>query len=254
MPARTRARSCAVSGGSASDFCARARMSPCDVRHTASALPSPMGTLAVTHVAAPAEQDHPPVSLDDKYTQASGRALMSGIQALVRLLLEQRRLDARRGLDTGVVRQRLPGLAARRPRPGARARARAPGPARRRLPAGAQRGARRDRRRRHAAARRAARARPRRRDRLLVRQEPRPRPRRRRDPPRQRQRHRAARRRGRADRRRPGVQVLDAAQLVRAAVPQPADAAARAGDACARSSSSACTPSRSRASPACGPA
>ncbi len=59
-----------------------------------------MGTLAVTHVAAPAGRDHPPVSLDDRYTKSSGRALMSGIHALVRLLLEQRRLDARRGLDT----------------------------------------------------------------------------------------------------------------------------------------------------------
>ena len=59
-----------------------------------------MGTLVVTHVAAPAEREHPPVSLDDKYTNSSGRALMSGIHALVRLLLEQRRLDARRGLDT----------------------------------------------------------------------------------------------------------------------------------------------------------
>ncbi len=42
------------------------------------------------------------VRLDDKYTAPSGRALMSGIQALVRLTLEQRRLDERRGLDTGV--------------------------------------------------------------------------------------------------------------------------------------------------------
>jgi indolepyruvate ferredoxin oxidoreductase len=42
------------------------------------------------------------VTLQDKYTSASGPALMSGIHALVRLLLEQRRLDARRGLDTGI--------------------------------------------------------------------------------------------------------------------------------------------------------
>ncbi|WP_336204330.1 indolepyruvate ferredoxin oxidoreductase family protein [Nonomuraea sp. LPB2021202275-12-8] len=43
-----------------------------------------------------------PVSLDDRYTATDGRVLMSGIQALVRLTLEQRRLDERRGLDTRV--------------------------------------------------------------------------------------------------------------------------------------------------------
>lgn len=43
-----------------------------------------------------------PVSLDDKYVAEHGRALISGVQALVRLLLEQRRLDDARGLDTRV--------------------------------------------------------------------------------------------------------------------------------------------------------
>ncbi|WP_018332865.1 indolepyruvate ferredoxin oxidoreductase family protein [Actinomycetospora chiangmaiensis] len=42
------------------------------------------------------------VSLDDRYTATGGRALMTGIQALVRLLLDQRRLDTARGFDTGV--------------------------------------------------------------------------------------------------------------------------------------------------------
>ncbi|NUW35659.1 indolepyruvate ferredoxin oxidoreductase family protein [Nonomuraea sp. SMC257] len=42
------------------------------------------------------------VSLDDKYTAPDGRVLISGIQALVRLTLEQRRLDQERGLDTRV--------------------------------------------------------------------------------------------------------------------------------------------------------
>jgi indolepyruvate ferredoxin oxidoreductase len=42
------------------------------------------------------------VSLEDKYTAAGGRVLMSGVQALVRLTLEQRRLDESRGLDTRV--------------------------------------------------------------------------------------------------------------------------------------------------------
>ncbi len=45
--------------------------------------------------------NHAP-SLDDKYTATGGRALMSGVQALVRLTLEQRRLDRERGLDTRV--------------------------------------------------------------------------------------------------------------------------------------------------------
>ncbi len=42
----------------------------------------------------------PPVSLEDKYLADSGSALMSGLQALVRLTLDQRRLDSARGLDT----------------------------------------------------------------------------------------------------------------------------------------------------------
>jgi indolepyruvate ferredoxin oxidoreductase len=42
------------------------------------------------------------VSLEDRYTAQSGTVLLSGIQALVRLTLDQRRLDARRGLSTGV--------------------------------------------------------------------------------------------------------------------------------------------------------
>ena len=38
--------------------------------------------------------------LDDRYRRRSGRVYLTGIQALVRLLLEQRRLDAARGLET----------------------------------------------------------------------------------------------------------------------------------------------------------
>ncbi|WSJ82920.1 indolepyruvate ferredoxin oxidoreductase family protein [Streptomyces sp. NBC_01304] len=41
-------------------------------------------------------------SLDAKYTATKGVALMSGVQALVRLALEQRRLDRAQGLDTRV--------------------------------------------------------------------------------------------------------------------------------------------------------
>ncbi|WP_443611864.1 indolepyruvate ferredoxin oxidoreductase family protein [Acrocarpospora catenulata] len=42
------------------------------------------------------------VSLDDKYAAADGTVLISGVQALVRLTLEQRRLDRERGLNTRV--------------------------------------------------------------------------------------------------------------------------------------------------------
>jgi len=41
------------------------------------------------------------VSLDDKYTLATGRVYLTGIQALVRLPLMQRQRDAAAGLDTG---------------------------------------------------------------------------------------------------------------------------------------------------------
>ncbi|WP_419814225.1 indolepyruvate ferredoxin oxidoreductase family protein [Glacieibacterium sp.] len=43
----------------------------------------------------------PPVTLDDKYRFDSGRVFMSGVQALVRLPLVQRRRDAAAGLNTG---------------------------------------------------------------------------------------------------------------------------------------------------------
>ncbi|RBM17074.1 indolepyruvate ferredoxin oxidoreductase [Prauserella sp. PE36] len=42
------------------------------------------------------------VSLDDKYVADDGRVLLSGVQALIRLTLEQRRLDEARGLNTRV--------------------------------------------------------------------------------------------------------------------------------------------------------
>ncbi|XVQ82069.1 indolepyruvate ferredoxin oxidoreductase family protein [Microbispora siamensis] len=51
----------------------------------------------------------PPVSLDDKYAAEHGTVLISGVQALVRLTLEQRRLDAARGLDTRVFVSGYPG-------------------------------------------------------------------------------------------------------------------------------------------------
>src|SRR5207253_7331120 len=42
-------------------------------------------------------------SLDAKYRQHEGRILLSGIQALVRLPLEQHRADERRGLNTATL-------------------------------------------------------------------------------------------------------------------------------------------------------
>jgi indolepyruvate ferredoxin oxidoreductase len=42
------------------------------------------------------------LTLDDKYTAESGPVMLGGIQALVRLMLDVRRLDERRGHNTGV--------------------------------------------------------------------------------------------------------------------------------------------------------
>jgi indolepyruvate ferredoxin oxidoreductase len=44
----------------------------------------------------------PQLELDDRYTARSGEVLMSGIQALVRITLDQRRLDKLRGHNTGL--------------------------------------------------------------------------------------------------------------------------------------------------------
>ena len=41
------------------------------------------------------------VQLDDKYTLLEGRVYLTGIQALVRLPVDQQRRDARAGLRTG---------------------------------------------------------------------------------------------------------------------------------------------------------
>jgi indolepyruvate ferredoxin oxidoreductase len=40
------------------------------------------------------------ISLDDKYDLAQGRIFLTGVQALVRLPLVQRRRDRQAGLDT----------------------------------------------------------------------------------------------------------------------------------------------------------
>ena len=50
------------------------------------------------------------VSLDDKYALEHGRAFMSGVQALVRLPMLQRKRDDERA-EHGGLHQRLPRLA-----------------------------------------------------------------------------------------------------------------------------------------------
>ena len=51
----------------------------------------------------------PEVTLDDRYVAETGSVLLSGIQALVRLTLDQRRLDRRRGHETAVFVSGYPG-------------------------------------------------------------------------------------------------------------------------------------------------
>jgi indolepyruvate ferredoxin oxidoreductase len=49
------------------------------------------------------------LSLDDRYTAVAGEILLDGMQALVRMMLDLRWLDARRGNDTGVFVSGYPG-------------------------------------------------------------------------------------------------------------------------------------------------
>src|SRR3984885_21854 len=69
--------------------------------------PEPMRTTPRYHTVAVGGDDtgvaharRAEVTLDDVYAVGRGRVLMSGIQAIVRLVLDQRRLDHGRGLDT----------------------------------------------------------------------------------------------------------------------------------------------------------
>ena len=48
------------------------------------------------------------VTLDDKYSLEHGRAFMSGVQALVRLPMLQKKRDALAGLNTGGFTHRCP--------------------------------------------------------------------------------------------------------------------------------------------------
>jgi indolepyruvate ferredoxin oxidoreductase len=49
------------------------------------------------------------LTLEDRYRSESGPIMLDGMQALVRLMLDQRRLDVRRGYDTGVFVSGYPG-------------------------------------------------------------------------------------------------------------------------------------------------
>jgi len=59
-------------------------------------------TLPITHVGPqrPAKLNRPETTLQDKYVLEQGTVFLSGSQALVRVLLDQHRADARRGLNT----------------------------------------------------------------------------------------------------------------------------------------------------------
>ena len=50
-----------------------------------------------------------PFALADKFTRRSGTVPITGIQALVRMLLDQQRADARRGLSTAGLVSGYPG-------------------------------------------------------------------------------------------------------------------------------------------------
>ena len=162
------------------------------------------------------------LTLDDRYTAVSGPVMLGGMQALVRLMLDLRRLDARRGHDTGVFISGYQGspLGGLDHRASARVRATlsrrgsssSPGLNEElaatavggtqllgELPGATKQGV----------------------TGFWYGKTPGPRSRRRRDPPQQPVRHRPAGRCRRADRGRPDGQVLDGAERLRADVPQP---------------------------------
>ncbi len=129
-------------------------------------------------------------TLEHKYTRAEGRIYLSGVQALVRLPLMQQMRDRAAGHQHRRFHLRLPRFAARRLRPGTVEGEEAPQGVQHRVPAGPQRGPRRDDGVGHAAGEPVPRREVRRRVRDVVRQGPRRRSLRRRVQARQRGRHR----------------------------------------------------------------
>ena len=153
--------------------------------------------------------------LDAKYRVTEGGILITGVQALARVLFDQIRADRRRGLRTAALRQRLPRLPAGRLRPDPAAHRAAAGRARRALGARRQRGPGRHRGVGQPAGQPGPAEQARRRHRHVVRQGAGRGPQRRRVPARQPARGRPERRRALRGRRRPGVQVLHAARRQR---------------------------------------
>ena len=169
------------------------------------------------------------IKLADRYDLTKTSVLLTGAQAVARLLIAQKERDRRAGFNTGgfisgyrgspVGGLDLQFVAAE----GALQGQRHPFRAR------PQRGARGDRALGRAAGGDARRGPVRRRVRPLVRQGPRRRPLRRRVPPRQSRGHLAARRRARADGRRPHRRILDHRASVRIRLRRRDDAGALAG-------------------------
>jgi indolepyruvate ferredoxin oxidoreductase len=60
-------------------------------------------------VEAPIPTRATPIRLEDRYTQADGEVFLSGIQALVRMLLDQHRADTAAGLRTAIFASGYPG-------------------------------------------------------------------------------------------------------------------------------------------------
>ena len=148
-------------------------------------------------------------TLESRFIDLDTPILLSGIQALVRVLLEQARLDRAAGPKHRRTDLRLSRLAARRARPRTLAPAEAARRAKHPVPARRQRRPRRHHAVRHAAARRVSREARRWRVRYVVRQGSRRRPRRRCAALRQFHRHLAAWRRAGSGRRRPRRALLD---------------------------------------------
>ena len=166
------------------------------------------------------------VALDDKYALDSGRVYLTGVQALVRLLMLQRQRDSLAGLEHRRVRLGLPRLAPGRTRSGAVEGSEVPRPRQRALPARPERGPRGHGDLGHAAAQPPRRREGRRRVLDVVRQGPGRGSLRRRVQARQLRGHVAARRRAGARRRRPRGEVVDDPAPVRPRVLGRADAGA----------------------------
>ena len=149
------------------------------------------------------------VALDDKYALDSGRVYLTGVQALVRLLILQRQRDALAGLNTGGFVSGYRGSPLGGLDQALWKAAKFLDRAQRQVPAGPQRGPRRHGDLGHAAGQPVPGRQGRRRLRHVVRQGPGRRPLRRRLQARQLRGHLQARRRPRARGRRPRGEVLD---------------------------------------------